>query len=458
MRIATAVASSVLLSVGAAGGATLPAGPWPSGPGPAPAAFTLRHTLDNLLPSAGNGFGSEVATDGARVLVGAPRASDNTLQQGSAALFDVVTGALLHSFASPLAPASGRFGAAVAIDGDRLAIGAEVSSRAFVYDAQGFQLDQTLHSPLTPSSERFGAGVAVGDGEVFVGAPRRDVDSTSDAGQAFRFIPPIPQPVRILDNPGPRQSGGLGADLAYDDGLLLASEAGAIGGFVQGSACLFDVSTGGVAQTLADPAPGAPSLMNANRFCDAVALAGDFAVVGDPGDDLNGLNAGAVVVFDKATGAVVRSFHSPDLQVGDQFGEAGATDGTVLAVGEPGHQNALGQVHVFDMLTGALLQTIANPDPLASLDPLTAKSGSFGAALAFAGDTPVIEASGLKTAMPSGPNAVLMPRNGGQAFVYSRAAPTPPPPERPAPVPLPAPAAPLGAALLGLIGAARRRR
>jgi hypothetical protein len=451
MRVA--VASCLLFFAYAADAATLPVVPGPVTPGPTFQAFTLRHTLENPLASASNGFGSEVATDGTRVLVGAPRASDNTLQQGSAALFDATTGTLLQSFASPLAPTSGRFGSSVAIGGGRLVIGAEVSSRAFVYDAQSFQLSQTLQSPLPQSSEQFGAGVAAGDGEVFVGAPRRDVGSTPDAGQTYRFLPPIPQPIRIFDNPSPRQFGGLGADLAYDDGLLFASEAGSLGGFVQGSAFLFDVSTGGVSQVLADPAPGAPSLMNENRFGDSVALAGNFAVVGDPGDDQNGLNAGSVVVFNKSTGAVVRSFQSPDLQVGDQFGEAVATDGTILAVGEPGHQGALGQVHIFDILTGALLQTIANPDPLAGPNPLASRSGSFGAALAFAGDTLVVGASGLKTAIPSGPSSVIIPQNGGRAFIYSRAAPVTPPP----PVPLPAPVALLGAALIGVLGAARKR-
>lgn len=444
--------------------ASLPSAP--TLPKPTTPEFQLRHVLDNPRASMSNGFGSEVATDGTYALIGAPRDSLNNNQAGSAALFDVATGALRRSLTSPTSSGSVRFGSSVALAGGQALIGSShdgsgpiptFAGRAFLYDSATGALKQTFQSTAPSSSGNFGAGVALSDtGGAFVGEPGATVGGVTEAGRALSFPASITQPIREVANPAPRPFGGLGGDLAHDDGLLLASEVGTGGGFIEGSAFLFDAGTGALVRTLTDPDPGAPSLMNTNRFGDSIALGGTFAVVGDPGDDTNGTDAGAVVVFNKTTGAVVRTFQSPDLQVGDQFGEAVATDGTILAVGEPGHGTArgpdgeltvlpFGQVHIFDILSGNLIQTIANPDPGEF------RNGSFGAALALAGDALLIGASGLKVGIPA-QNSLIIPSNGGRAFVYSRAEMTPPP----NPVPLPASAWLLGAAALAL-GAFRRR-
>ena len=437
----------------------------PTLPTPTTPEFQLRHVLDNPRASMSNGFGSEVATDGTYALIGAPLDSLNNNQAGSAALFDVATGALRHSLTSPTSSGSVRFGSAVALAGGQALIGSShdgsgpiptFAGRAFLYESATGALKQTFQSTAPSSSGNFGAAVALSEtGDAFAGEPRATVGGVTEAGRALSFPASITQPIREVANPAPRPFGGLGGGLAYDDGLLLASEAGTGGGFIQGSAHLFDAGTGALVRALADPDPGAPSLMNTNRFGDSVALGGTFAVVGDPGDDANGTDAGAVVVFNKTTGAVVRTFQSPDLQVGDQFGEAVATDGTILAVGEPGHGTVrdtdgipvappIGQVHIFDILSGNLIQTIANPDPGEF------KNGSFGAALALAGDALVIGASGLKVGIPA-QDFVVIPTNGGRAFVYSRAPPPPPP----NPVPLPASVWLLGSGAVAL-GAFRR--
>lgn len=412
--------------------ASLPSGPII--PTPTTPDFQLRHVLDNPLASMSDGFGSQVATDGTYALIGAPLDTSNANQQGSAALFHLATGTLLHSLTSPTSSGAVRFGSGVALAGGEALIGSSHDSagpipafagRAFLYDSATGALKQTFESTAPAGSNNFGAGVALaGNGDVFVGEPKGSKGGATEAGRALSFPESIAEPIREFANPAPRSRGGLGASLAYDDGLLLASEAGALGGFIEGSAFLFDAGTGALLRRLDDPSPGSQVLMNTNRFGRALALGGNYAVVGDPGDDDSGLNAGAVVVFNKTTGAVVRTFQSPDPQLGDQFGEAVATDGTILAVGEPGHgtlrdANGLpialpfGQVHLFDILSGNLIQTISNPDPG------EVKNGSFGAALALAGDALVIGASGLKVGIPA-QNSLVIPSNGGRAYVYSR--------------------------------------
>jgi hypothetical protein len=97
-------------------------------------------------------------------------------------------------------------------------------------------------------------------------------------------------------------------------------------------ACTFDATT--LAHTGTIPLPGAPS---------AAALVAEAS-----GDDFLLARNGTVNLLDGATGAVLQTFTDPNPNTLDRFGDAIATSGSHVLVGDP-YDN---EVHVFDVTTG----------------------------------------------------------------------------------------------------------
>ena len=95
--------------------------------------------------SAGDCFGSSVATDGNYAIVGAPYEGDaGGYYSGKVYIFDATTGSLLHTLNNPNAygtSASDYFGWAVSISGTNVIVGAYIeddaggaySGKAYVY-------------------------------------------------------------------------------------------------------------------------------------------------------------------------------------------------------------------------------------------------------------------------------------------------------------------------------------
>jgi len=113
-----------------------------------------------------------------------------------------------------------------------------------------------------------------------------------------------------------------------------------------GAAYLFDRLSGALLRTLTAPTPAA-----SDGFGHAVGALGANVLVsalhGGPG----GATSGAVYLFDAATGAVLRTFADPGAN--QSFGWALATVGSNVLVGAPGG----GRAYLFDGTTGAVLHT-----------------------------------------------------------------------------------------------------
>jgi hypothetical protein len=115
-------------------------------------------------------------------------------------------------------------------------------------------------------------------------------------------------------------------------------------------------------------------------FGNSVAIAGDLAVIGAPGDDAGGADAGSVYVFARRRVAWSEQakLTAADAAPGDQFGGAVAVAGDTIVVGAPGGDGA-GSVHVF-VRSGASWVEQAE---------LTGTEG-FGSSVAVAGHTLVV--------------------------------------------------------------------
>jgi outer membrane protein assembly factor BamB len=153
----------------------------------------------------------------------------------------------------------------------------------------------------------------------------------------------------------------------------------------------------------ADPNPVAPpDAAGLDEFGAAVAVGGTLVAVGAPGDATYGTNAGAVYVFTRDTGALLRRLDAPGAFAGARFGAAVAIAGGDVVVGAPSPDvPGAGAVHVFAGRTGALRWSVSEPPALG--DRL------FGWAVAASGRRIVV-----------GVPCRDVEQNAGAAVVYDR--------------------------------------
>ena len=100
-------------------------------------------------------------------------------------------------------------------------------------------------------------------------------------------------------------------------------------------------------------------------FGGAIDSADNYLAIGVP--TYNG-QEGQVLVYDAASGSLLRTISNPSGQGRSNFGASVEISGNLLAVGEPG---VPGRVYIFNLANGTLLDTLVSPNP----DP----SGAFGA-------------------------------------------------------------------------------
>ena len=98
----------------------------------------------------------------------------------------------------------------------------------------------------------------------------------------------------------------------------------------------------------------------------AAAQGLDFVLIGDHNFHPPRADGGVVYLFDSKTGDVLRTFHNPAPAIDDNFGCAVAVvGGNVLVGANQANANGLnvGAVYLFDGSTGMLLHTFQNPTP-----------------------------------------------------------------------------------------------
>ncbi|MEZ6164507.1 MAG: GC-type dockerin domain-anchored protein [Phycisphaerales bacterium] len=151
-----------------------------------------------LVPdsSQGSGFGNAVAIEMSSLthylLVGKEQDRDEGIDAGAVYVFHADTGAFLYKIRTPDGGGS-KFGATIAIEGNIAVIGAPESSvngsrsgRAFIYDLSSGALLHTLEAQTPQSNALFGCSVDISDGLVIVGA-RRETPNGPNSGSAYVF-------------------------------------------------------------------------------------------------------------------------------------------------------------------------------------------------------------------------------------------------------------------------------
>lgn len=263
----------------------------------------LLQTFLDPNPSNNSEFGHSVAVNGNRVLVGTPSEDTGAPNTGAAHLFDVTTGDLLHTFNNPTPEGGDLFGDAVALEGDRVLIGAflddegeENSGAAHLFDATTGDFLQTFSNPTPARGDVFGSALAISGNTIAIGA-RADDEGANNSGVVHLFDATTGDFQQTITNPTPDVGDVFGVSLtAHGNTLLVGAIADDEGASNSGAAHVFDLTTGELLQTLNNPTPEEGDL-----FGNGVAFEGDRAIVAAFGADDGGENTGAVYVFETAS-------------------------------------------------------------------------------------------------------------------------------------------------------------
>lgn len=312
--------------------------------------------------SADDFFGYSVLLSEGDLFVGAQGRQDR-----DGAVYVYPSGSSYESPAFIIEPPSGEknyFGTRLLRQDDTLFISAQRSDAAsvdagavFVYqkNASGtWTLSQTLTASSPGRNDWFGNAIAVENDRLLVGAPRRDVDGVRDVGTVYAFSRNgsgqwVESAVLLPESPTEQGLFGLSVAVSQNRALVGMPGHDAPGVTNSGLAYAYTAGSAG-AWTLAQALVPDTPLARAG-FGTAVAMAQGQAVVSAPNDE----SGGSVYALEDQEGgwAISQRLASTESFQGLQFGFSVALspNGQNLAVGaigatEPGFDS--GEIHLFN--------------------------------------------------------------------------------------------------------------
>ena len=344
--------------------------------------------------------GTAVALDGDRLAVGVPRDGDDSARPGVVVLYERDGGAWAETarLDPPTAPTpdGADVGLALALDGDRLLVGApgedtDASSagRAYLYERSGggWSLTETFAAAAPEAFAGFGLSVALDGDRALVGAPNEDgagrvhaFERTAGVWAATDVFGPTPE----ADGDQFGWSVALAGDVAFVGAVGVD---GPDGGSV-GAVYRFDREVTGGAVTWDQ---GSTYGFSAQAFGQAgwsLAMTEDRVAIGEPFfDGEPGDNRGRVWTLARQAGgsffAFDRMIETPVLAGEDRFGYAVDVEGDRLVVGSlrsSGSTGIPGVAYAFERGADAwsLVQTVEPVEGVAD--------DFFGAAVSLDGD------------------------------------------------------------------------
>ncbi|MEZ4269614.1 MAG: hypothetical protein R3F39_24915 [Myxococcota bacterium] len=293
-------------------------------------------------------FGTSVAVSGGVVVIGAPLASPTASQAGAVYVFRKLGGTWTQTqrLVAPDAAALDWFGQAVAISGDTLVVGSPrdddkgaSSGSAYVYRWDGitWNMSQKLLAADGVKGDELGAAVAI-DGEALVLGARFDDDPTAgpDAGSAYVFrrgAAGFVEEAKLLGGDA-AQFDLFGSAVAIDGDRVVAGAPQAnVGGISDvGAAWVFARSGGTWAEEGKLTSAGGGPL---DKLGSAVAISGGTALIGAPLYGIQGASYGTAWFFEHQDDAWVRTrqYLVAGGTVNDEAGTAVALSGRFALVG-----------------------------------------------------------------------------------------------------------------------------
>ena len=331
----------------------------------------LLQTLNNPTPEAFDFFGSNIIIEGNNLIVGDLRDDTGASNAGSIYIYDIPTGALLQTLNNPTPGAGDFFGGYTTIDGNNLIVGdfrddtgASNAGSIYIYDIPTGALLQTLNNPTPGAGDYFGSNTTIDGNNLIVGVNNDDIGA-SNAGSIYIYDIPTGILLHTINNPTPEAFDSFGSSTNIKGNNLIVNVINDNTGAIQtGSIYIYDIPTGALLHEINNPTPG-----TGDRFGRYTTIDGNNLIVGDAFDDTGSPSAGSIYIYDIPTGILLHTINNPTPEAFDSFGNSTNISGNNLIVGvgsdDTGASNA-GSIYIYDIPTGALLQTLNNPTPEAS--------------------------------------------------------------------------------------------
>jgi hypothetical protein len=360
-----------------------------------------RAVLEPSSATAGQRFGASAAMDSGFAVFGAPGANRVGLfERGSSNSWEEFGFITANDLAT-----GDEFGFAVAFDGDLVIVGAPAAAGAgsadqgavYVFEESGNEFVQVakLTAADGAAGDRFGASIAIDGDRIVVGSPLADIGGAANRGAVYVFDNvggnTWIESAKVTAGDGAAED-RFGTSVATHGSRLLAGAPtrAATGG----AACMFRLSGGAwLASATLVSNEGSGGLFGAS-----VALSsdwtGDYAFVGGPGLKNGTASTGAAFAYRAESDTVWTQearLVSADKAAGDSFGASVAAYDDRVAVGAPGDTvrgtNRAGSATVFRRSGDGLWQASAK---LAAASGIA--SSAFGTSVALHGERVMVGA------------------------------------------------------------------
>ena len=353
-------------------------------------------------PADGEKWGHSVGLSGQTAILGAPFANLNSSPKGLALVYSRAGDAWAQGEVRSNAQerqAQSYLGISVAIDGEYAVAGANQFDSSFTDQGAIYVFPRSkawqnrLVLPLIASdaaaNDRFGSSVAIKGDTLISGAPLNDLGPIVDAGSAYIFVRGVGDnwsqqagPLMAIDGAA---GDNLGTSVAVDGDTAIVGAPGDDTGSVFNHGCAYIFQRSGTNWSQATKLL-APDLTANDNFGFAVDVHGGIAVVGAYTKD----GRGAAYIFRRELGTFVfaQKLTAADSAAGDSFGVSVAVQGDGIIVGAFGKNAFQGAAYVF-VQAGTTWSQVAK---------LTAPDGaanhSFGRSVDISGSNAVIGAYG----------------------------------------------------------------
>ena len=381
---------------------------------------------------AGDRFGDSVGVDNNRAAVGAPfQDTGGESNVGQVHMFSRGSGGWSHltQRAFIAASADDNTGASVAVDGRTVVAGVpeydypesnsvthfDIGRMIVYYDDPGLGWGYTEDPNGEAAGDQFGNSVSVDDGTVVVGAPNTDVLTPVAKGNVGTAYVYTRNSDNLYANWTKRatltafdrdENDRFGWAVAVEGDTIVVGAEGETNN--RGAAYVFVKPAGNWATDTETAKLTAPDGVGDDAFGSAVAVDGDFIVIGARGDDDDASQSGSVYVFTKPSGGwgawdnlsdddkgdLTAKLTASDPAMNDRLGWSVAVDGDTVLAGaywEDAKGANSGSVYLFTKPSGSWVDATETVKLTA---PDGAAGDEFGYSVAAGGGTAIVGAPG----------------------------------------------------------------